>query len=86
MGMPSRAGPSGETLAAAATLAAIQLTQGRTNEQAAVLAAFFTTLGDAIALIAAQRAALEGTSPPSGRPPPRPAGPGPDPSRPSTGP
>lgn len=43
MGMPSRAGPSGETLAAAATLAA-----------------FFTTLGDAIALIAAQRAALEG--------------------------
>lgn len=32
MGMPSRAGPSGETLAAAATLAAIQLTQGRTNE------------------------------------------------------
>lgn len=53
MGMPSRAGPSGETLAAAATLAAIQLTQGRTNEQAAVLAAFFTTLGDAIALIAA---------------------------------
>ena len=60
MGMPSRAGPSGETLAAAATLAAIQLTQGRTNEQAAVLAAFFTTLGDAIALIAAQRAALTG--------------------------
>ena len=56
MGMPSRAGPSGETLAAAATLAAIQLTQSRTNEQAA----FFTTLGDAIALIAAQRAALEG--------------------------
>ena len=57
MGMPSRAGPSGETLAAAATLAAIQLTQGRTNEQAAVLAAFFR---DAIALIAAQRAFLEG--------------------------
>ena len=45
---------------AVAALAAIQLTQGRTNEQAAVLAAFFTTLGDAIALIAAQRAALEG--------------------------
>ena len=60
MGMPSRAGPSGETLAAAATLAAIQLTQGRTNEQAAVLPASFTTLGDAIALIPAQRAALEG--------------------------
>ena len=56
----SRPGPSGETLAAAATLAAIQLTQGRTNEQAAVLAPFFTTLGDAIALIAAQRAAREG--------------------------
>ena len=52
--------PAPGTLAAAATLAAIQLTQGRTNEQAAVLAAFFTTLGDAIALIAAQRAALEG--------------------------
>ena len=58
--MRSRAGPPGETLAPPATLAAIQLTQGRTNEQAAVLAAFFTTLGDAIALIAAQRAALEG--------------------------
>ena len=60
MGMPSRSGPSGEALAVAATLAAIQLSQGLTNEQAAVLAAFFTTLGDAIALIAAQRAALEG--------------------------
>lgn len=58
--MSSHPGPSGEALAAAATLAAIQLTQGRTNEQAAVLAAFFTTLGDAIALIAAQRAFLEG--------------------------
>ena len=58
--MPPRAGPRAKTRARPATLAAIQLTQGRTNEQAAVLAAFFTTLGDAIALIAAQRAALEG--------------------------
>lgn len=58
--MPSRNGPSGEALAAVATLAAIQLTRERTSEQAAVLAAFFTTLGDAIALIAAQRTALSG--------------------------
>lgn len=60
MDMSSRSGPSGEALAAAATLAAIQLAQGLTGEQAAVLAAFFTTLGDAVALIAAQRAALSG--------------------------
>ena len=47
--------PSGETLMAAAALAAIQLTQGRSAEEAAVLSAFFCTLGDGIALIAARR-------------------------------
>lgn len=58
--MSARSGPSGEALTAAAVLAAIQLTQGRTSKQAAVLAAFFTTLGDAIALIAAQNAHRDG--------------------------
>lgn len=51
--------PSGETLLAAAALAAAQLTQGRTAEEIAVLSAFFCTLGDALALIAARRAMEE---------------------------
>lgn len=49
--------PSGETLLAAAALAAAQLAQGRTAEEIAVLSAFFCTLGDGIALIAARREA-----------------------------
>ena len=36
--------PSGETLMAVAALAAIQLTQGRSAEEAAVLSTFFCTL------------------------------------------
>ena len=48
--------PSGETLMAVAALAAIQFTQGRSAEEAAVLSTFFCTLGDGIALIAARRA------------------------------
>ena len=48
--------PSGEILMAAAALTAIRLTQGRSAEEAAVLSAFFCTLGDGIALIAARRA------------------------------
>lgn len=50
---------SGESLALLACLAAIRLTDGVSAEQAGVLAAFFTTLGDNIALIAAQRAVQE---------------------------
>ncbi len=53
--MNTSSGLSGEVLLAAATLAAIQLTQGRFAEEAAVLSAFFCTLGDGIALIAARR-------------------------------
>ena len=47
--------PSGETLLAAAALAAAQLAHGRSAEEIAVLSAFFCTLGDGLALIAARR-------------------------------
>ena len=57
--MQASSGPSGEALLAIAALAAIQLTAGKSDAQAAVLGAFFTMLGDAIGLLLAQRAALE---------------------------
>ena len=46
--MQASSGPSGEALLAIAALAAIQLTAGKSDAQAAVLGAFFTMLGDAI--------------------------------------
>lgn len=46
--------PSGETLLAAA-LAGAQLAKNRSAEELAVLSAFFCTLGDGLALIAARR-------------------------------
>lgn len=52
---------SGETLALLACLAAIRLADGLTAEQSGVLSAFFNTLGDNLALIAAQKAAQEST-------------------------
>ena len=58
-GIQASSGPSGEALLAIAALAAIQLTAGKSDAQAAVLGAFFTMLGDAIGLLLAQRAALE---------------------------
>ena len=57
--MQASSGPSGEALLAIAALAAIQLTAGKSDAQAAVLGAFFTMLGAAIGLLLAQRAALE---------------------------
>ena len=51
--------PAGDQPEAIAALAAIQLTAGKSDAQAAVLGAFFTMLGDAIGLLLAQRAALE---------------------------
>ena len=60
--MQASSGPSGEALLAIAALAAIQLTAGKSDAQAAVLGAFFTMLGDAIGLLLAQRAALENHS------------------------
>ena len=57
--MKSGSDRSGEALLALCTLLAIQLADGKTAEEAAVLAAFFTTLGDGIALIAARRTAGE---------------------------
>lgn len=53
--MSNDCGFSGESLLALATLGAIQLSEGRTTDEIAVLAAFFTTLGDGMALIAARR-------------------------------
>ena len=47
--------PSGETLLAAAALAGAQLAKHRSAEELAVLSAFFCTLGDGLALIAARR-------------------------------
>ena len=43
--MQASSGPSGEALLAIAALAAIQLTAGKSDAQAAVLGAFFTMLG-----------------------------------------
>lgn len=48
----SAAGPSGEALTLLGALAAIQLSRGRSTDQLALLAAFFTVLGDNLALIA----------------------------------
>ena len=44
--MQASSGPSGEALLAIAALAAIQLTAGKSDAQAAVLGAFFTMLGE----------------------------------------
>ncbi len=47
--------PSGEWILIAATLVSIQLAQGRTEEELALMAAFFTVLGDSLALLAITR-------------------------------
>ena len=47
--------PFGETLLAAAALAAARLAHNRSAEELAVLSAFFCTLGDGLALVAARR-------------------------------
>lgn len=52
-------GPSGEALTVLGAAAAIWLAQDRAAEELELLAAFFTALGDNLALIAAQRAAQE---------------------------
>lgn len=51
---------SGEGLTLLAALAAIQLSQGRSADQVALLAAFFTVLGDSLALIATARPSENG--------------------------
>lgn len=53
--------PSGEWLLIASTLVSIQLAQGRTEEELALMAAFFTVLGDSLALMAITRPALPET-------------------------
>ena len=47
--------PSGELLLAVAALVSIQMSQGRSTDEIALLAAFFTALGDNLALIATRR-------------------------------
>lgn len=51
--------PSGEFLLIAASLASIQLAQGRSEEELGLMAAFFTVLGDNLALLAVTRPAPE---------------------------
>ena len=48
-------GPSGEFLLAVATLVSLQLAQGKSTDELVLIAAFFTVLGDNLALIAAAR-------------------------------
>ncbi|MCI2106364.1 MAG: hypothetical protein LKK00_06530 [Intestinimonas sp.] len=50
--MTPRTGPGGEALLLLATAVAAQLAMGRTEEQVAVMAAFFAVLGDSLALLA----------------------------------
>lgn len=59
MGCCADTGPDGEALVALGMAAAIQLAQGHTAEELGVLAAFFSALGDNLALIAARRAVQE---------------------------
>ena len=56
------AGASGELLLALATLVSIQLAQGRSEDEITLMAAFFTVLGDNLALIAARRIMDGGTN------------------------
>lgn len=56
--MAEQALPSGEWLLIASTLVSIQLARGRTEEDLALMAAFFTVLGDSLALMAITRPAL----------------------------
>ena len=58
--MSAICGSSGEGLVLISTLLSIQIAQGKSAEDLAVIAALFTTVGDSRALIAAQRAASEG--------------------------
>ena len=53
--MAERGGPSGALLVAAAALAAVQLAQGRGTSEIDTLAAFFTVLGDNLALLSVRR-------------------------------
>ena len=53
--MAESGGPSGELLVAAAALAAVQLAQGRGTRELDTLAAFFTVLGDNLALLSIRR-------------------------------
>ena len=48
--------PSGEGLVLISSLLSLQIAQGKSAEDLAVIAALFTTLGDNLALIAAWRA------------------------------
>ena len=47
--------PPSEAMVAAAALASIQLSQGKSSEEVGLLAAFFTLLGDNLALLAIGR-------------------------------
>ena len=51
--------PSGEALLILVALVSLQLAQGRTADQLDLMAAFFTVLGDNLALIAARRSMPE---------------------------
>lgn len=59
MRCPCPDGPDGESLVVIGAAVSIQMAQGRSVETVDLLAAFFTVLGDNLALIATQRAAQE---------------------------
>lgn len=59
--MPGDRAPNGEGLLLLATFVAIQLSAGKKAEEISTTAAFFTVLGDSMALIAARRSAEEST-------------------------
>ena len=60
--------PSGEALLILAALVSLQLAQGRTTDQLDLMAAFFTVLGDNLALIAARRSLPESGQAPGTQP------------------
>lgn len=61
--MNSCSGPSGEALLIIATLVSLQIAEGKTADQLGTLAAFFSVLGDSLALLAVRRPAAENQCP-----------------------
>jgi len=60
MNMAGCSPPSGEWVLIAATLAAIQLAQGQTVEQLALMSSFFGVLGNNLGFLAITRAETKG--------------------------
>lgn len=59
--------PCGDWVLVAAALVSIQFAKGRTEEELGFLAAFFTLLGDQLALLALGRPSSEETIAPDGK-------------------